>query len=105
MPRGPRHPLVEPQHSLQATRPDRDEERRSRPEVRPDIRRTGQRGIAPRNSRDWVRSEEHTSELQSLIRISYAVFCLKNKKIKHVDTLIHNYEKHTNSHHAKIHIS
>src|SRR3546814_2177357 len=28
------------------------------------------------------RSEEHTSELQSLMRISYAVFCLKNKKIK-----------------------
>src|SRR3546814_9117889 len=27
-----------------------------------------------------VRSEEHTSELQSLVRISYAVFCLKNKK-------------------------
>src|SRR3546814_10374718 len=26
-----------------------------------------------------VRSEEHTSELQSLLRISYAVFCLKNK--------------------------
>src|SRR3546814_9003352 len=29
---------------------------------------------------DAVRSEEHTSELQSLKRISYAVFCLKNKK-------------------------
>src|SRR3546814_4881021 len=29
-----------------------------------------------------VRSEEHTSELQSLMRISYAVFCLKNKKKK-----------------------
>src|SRR3546814_7031016 len=35
---------------------------------------------------DWlagtvgVRSEEHTSELQSLMRISYAVFCLKTKK-------------------------
>src|SRR3546814_6595864 len=29
----------------------------------------------------WVRSEEHTSELQSLMRISYAVFCLKKKKI------------------------
>src|SRR3546814_10311806 len=29
-----------------------------------------------------VRSEEHTSELQSLMRISYAVFCLKNKKQK-----------------------
>src|SRR3546814_7847484 len=28
------------------------------------------------------RSEEHTSELQSLMRISYAVFCLKNKKIE-----------------------
>src|SRR3546814_6245909 len=28
------------------------------------------------------RSEEHTSELQSLMRISYAVFCLKNKKSK-----------------------
>src|SRR3546814_8352978 len=30
-----------------------------------------------------TRSEEHTSELQSLMRISYAVFCLKNKKKKH----------------------
>src|SRR3546814_5265580 len=29
-----------------------------------------------------VRSEEHTSELQSLMRISYAVFCLKKKKIE-----------------------
>src|SRR3546814_8009482 len=28
----------------------------------------------------WARSEEHTSELQSLMRISYAVFCLKKKK-------------------------
>src|SRR3546814_1009190 len=30
-----------------------------------------------------ARSEEHTSELQSLMRISYAVFCLKKKKRKH----------------------
>src|SRR3546814_6499221 len=30
-----------------------------------------------------VRSEEHTSELQSLMRISYAVFCLKKKNITH----------------------
>src|SRR3546814_2517887 len=29
-----------------------------------------------------LRSEEHTSELQSLMRISYAVFCLKKKKTK-----------------------
>src|SRR3546814_19834608 len=28
----------------------------------------------------WPRSEEHTSELQSLMRISYAVFCLKKKQ-------------------------
>src|SRR3546814_9804046 len=30
------------------------------------------------------RSEEHTSELQSLMRISYAVFCLKKKKHRHI---------------------
>src|SRR3546814_7896076 len=37
------------------------------------------------------RSEEHTSELQSLMRISYAVFCLKKKKIKsrHYDNCTH----------------
>src|SRR3546814_8386085 len=32
---------------------------------------------------DTVRSEEHTSELQSLMRISYAVFCLKKKHHKY----------------------
>src|SRR3546814_5171410 len=32
-----------------------------------------------------LRSEEHTSELQSLMRISYAVFCLKKKKKQHHD--------------------
>src|SRR3546814_4263050 len=35
-----------------------------------------------RKVRDVVRSEEHTSELQSLMRISYAVFCLKKKTKK-----------------------
>src|SRR3546814_5795262 len=35
-----------------------------------------------------ARSEEHTSELQSLMRISYAVFCLKKKIIKLALTLI-----------------
>src|SRR3546814_9626972 len=34
-----------------------------------------------------VRSEEHTSELQSLMRISYAVFCLTKKKKKQQQTL------------------
>src|SRR3546814_4345358 len=33
-----------------------------------------------------IRSEEHTSELQSLMRISYAVFCLKKKKTKANET-------------------
>src|SRR3546814_3196820 len=32
-------------------------------------------------SRQPIRSEEHTSELQSLMRISYAVFCLKTKQL------------------------
>src|SRR3546814_8918347 len=36
------------------------------------------------------RSEEHTSELQSLMRISYAVFCLKKKKYKNRKKLVEN---------------
>src|SRR3546814_3713916 len=36
-----------------------------------------------------MRSEEHTSELQSLMRISYAVFCLKKKKKQQYDTNTH----------------
>src|SRR3546814_1603136 len=38
------------------------------------------RGCRPISTRRHSRSEEHTSELQSLMRISYAVFCLKKKK-------------------------
>src|SRR3546814_8167680 len=44
-----------------------------------------------RNHCHHYRSEEHTSELQSLMRISYAVFCLKKKK-NTIDT--HNQLKH-----------
>src|SRR3546814_9821441 len=40
-----------------------------------------------------VRSEEHTSELQSLMRISYAVFCLKKKKNKNTYKMIPIYDK------------
>src|SRR3546814_3619439 len=36
-----------------------------------------------RPSDPQIRSEEHTSEIQSLMRISYAVFCLKKKTIHH----------------------
>src|SRR3546814_5921088 len=40
-----------------------------------------------------IRSEEHTSELQSLMRISYAVFCLKKKKKKNEKQRIRNNNK------------
>src|SRR3546814_6474770 len=39
-----------------------------------------------RRARRKARSEEHTSELQSLMRISYAVFCLKKKKQESANT-------------------
>src|SRR3546814_9725775 len=41
------------------------------------------------------RSEEHTSELQSLMRISYAVFCLKKNKRKHKKTTPTNEQQRT----------
>src|SRR3546814_2635237 len=59
------------------------------------LQRTGGRGAAVIRLRHAdaradrpLRSEEHTSELQSLMRISYAVFCLKKKKH------IYNHIKH-----------
>src|SRR3546814_8031730 len=47
--------------------------------------------------RDGHRSEEHTSELQSLMRISYAVFCLK-KKTKNKITQTQSVKKNKHSH-------
>src|SRR3546814_9329318 len=41
------------------------------------------------------RSEEHTSELHSLMRISYAVFCLKKKKINQKKLVTTSYTKHS----------
>src|SRR3546814_4086623 len=70
---------------------DGDLGRERRGELRdPDGVRRGGRGqlvdlhrsTDPVVPRRLVRSEEHTSELQSLMRISYAVFCLKTKKDK-----------------------
>src|SRR3546814_4404716 len=43
---------------------------------------------------DLERSEEHTSELQSLMRISYAVFCLKKKKNKNKVYISNQQNKH-----------
>src|SRR3546814_9686977 len=42
----------------------------------------------------WTRSEEHTSELQSLMRISYAVFCLKKKNTKILVSTVLTYMSH-----------
>src|SRR3546814_2482345 len=50
---------------------------------RRDLRRRRRRALFHHRQRCRWRSEEHTSELQSLMRISYAVFCLKKKKHKH----------------------
>src|SRR3546814_1764619 len=63
--RGPRHPR-------QVRRDPRHPSLDPQPEAR--------RGGADAALRRRLRSEEHTSELQSLMRISYAVFCLKKKK-------------------------
>src|SRR3546814_7590430 len=53
----------------------------------------------PLDKRIRKRSEEHTSELQSLMRISYAVFCLKKKNKQHT-TKLHTLtqRKHTHLH-------
>src|SRR3546814_7625833 len=55
-------------------------------------RATRPRSRCRKRSRCGARSEEHTSELQSLMRISYAVFCLKKKKKTKKKTI--------NKHHA-----
>src|SRR3546814_10301525 len=47
------------------------------------VGQAAQTGLQQRRS-TFERSEEHTSELQSLMRISYAVFCLKKNKKKHI---------------------
>src|SRR3546814_10287012 len=43
-------------------------------------------GVVELHKNTSLRSEEHTSELQSLMRISYAVFCLKKKTHKQIQT-------------------
>src|SRR3546814_9015522 len=50
----------------------------------------GHRGDPPTSALLPFRSEEHTSELQSLMRISYAVFCLKKQKPNAIHTQIKN---------------
>src|SRR3546814_5021639 len=56
----------------------------------------GQAAAAVSTRDGLARSEEHTSELQSLMRISYAVFCLKKKKTKNTEQSNHNMNVTTN---------
>src|SRR3546814_2375849 len=65
-------------------------DRRGLEDARARQRGPGADGGARRAAGRWrcLRSEEHTSELQSLMRISYAVFCLKKKKPKKNDSNI-----------------
>src|SRR3546814_9096509 len=73
--------VMEPGRRIAARAPLRSNTVDSRPTAQgPPSRISGTR--APSEAATWpavVRSEEHTSELQSLMRISYAVFCLKKK--------------------------
>src|SRR3546814_10868182 len=81
------------------------------PKVLAELRRLAQAAVTPTAIEDFItvvemdlgfglyravsdaktalRSEEHTSELQSLMRISYAVFCLKKKKTTNITTPNH----------------
>src|SRR3546814_6124720 len=63
--------------------------------LRPDHLYRSCEGSRHRPDRRLARSEEHTSELQSLMRISYAVFCLKKKKNPefHTTSYTHNTTK------------
>src|SRR3546814_3381232 len=63
------------------------------------LRRYGNPFVAVGDDRDGRRSEEHTSELQSLMRISYAVFCLKKKTHQH--TSRQTYVEHGTPHTTK----
>src|SRR3546814_3383188 len=69
------------------------------------VTRTGVRALDPAGRREEIarRSEEHTSELQSLMRISYAVFCLKKKntlllRSTHASITTHNPKHRTHTH-------
>src|SRR3546814_7525069 len=84
-----------------AGQPRTDGELRSRVDGGVELARIAYR--ADTDDRFGHRSEEHTSELQSLMRISYAVFCLKKKKIQLTTTrkyVIKHMDKHVNLEHT-----
>src|SRR3546814_1582386 len=80
---------LEPDERGGGARPRRDRPPRGRPERATRARARHRAGLM------GGRSEEHTSELQSLMRISYAVFCLKKKKNNnhHYNSKLHTHTK------------
>src|SRR3546814_6858777 len=80
-------------HSRELTLPFSPERARGEPSVCDDDAQ--QQSVRPRRlDHDVARSEEHTSELQSLMRISYAVFCLKkNTDIIYHPSIVEHYVK------------
>src|SRR3546814_8080980 len=82
--------------SSKVTDPDAGARRASRCPP-PGRRRARVRSVGSRTPvRRPARSEEHTSELQSLMRISYAVFCLQKKKktLRHTTANAHQQQKY-----------
>src|SRR3546814_4386669 len=68
------------------------------PAVNPSLSYDPLTSFAPVAFLSRVRSEEHTSELQSLMRISYAVFCLKKKTYTMHKNCMEPNSKNTNMH-------
>src|SRR3546814_3961141 len=83
-PRSTRTDTLFPYTTLFRSREHRPGRLRRRRHVHPSSGGAGARGSLPVRRRPRRRSEEHTSELQSLMRTSYAVFCLKKKN--HITT-------------------
>src|SRR3546814_10894283 len=67
------------------------------PGIASPIKVDGERAVASTPPPLLGRSEEHTSELQSLMRISYAVFCLKKKKISRSTSSYHHISNNKNT--------
>src|SRR3546814_6378167 len=75
-----------PSRPARPDRPDADVEAWAHEPSPLDQRRADGDLLSARRARNKARSEEHTSELQSLMRNSYAVFCVKKKKTQIYNT-------------------
>src|SRR3546814_10488643 len=95
-PRSTRTDTLFPYTTLFRSRPQRASRRHAKFQDRAlerHRRRAQARATVTATLNEGTRSEEHTSELQSLMRISYAVFCLKKKTHR----TLHNYSRRCQS--------